>query len=30
VKDGEIIIQGDHRQKAFEYLKKKGYNKAKL
>ena len=30
VKDGEIIIQGDHRQKAFDYLKKKGFNKAKL
>jgi translation initiation factor 1 len=30
VKDGEIIIQGDHRQKVFQYLKSKGYNKAKL
>ena len=30
VKDGEIIIQGDHRQKVFQYLKAKGYNKAKL
>jgi translation initiation factor 1 len=30
VKDGEIIIQGDHRQKAFQFLKQKGYNKAKL
>ncbi len=30
VKDGEIIIQGDHRQKVFQYLKQKGYNKAKL
>lgn len=30
VKDGEIIIQGDHRQKVLQYLKQKGYNKAKL
>lgn len=30
VKDGEIIIQGDHRQKIFQYLKQKGYNKTKL
>ncbi len=30
VKDGEIIIQGDHRQKVFQYLKQKGYSKAKL
>jgi len=30
VKDGEIIIQGDHRQKVFQYLKQKGYNKSKL
>jgi translation initiation factor 1 len=30
VKDGEIIIQGDHRQKVFQYLKQKGYNKTKL
>ncbi len=30
VKDGEIIIQGDHRQKIFQYLKQKGYQKAKL
>jgi translation initiation factor 1 len=30
VKDGEIIIQGDHRQKVFQYLKQKGYAKAKL
>ena len=28
--DGEIIIQGDHRQKIFQYLKQKGYQKAKL
>lgn len=30
VKEGEIIIQGDHRQKVFQYLKQKGYNKVKL
>jgi translation initiation factor 1 len=30
VKDREIIIQGDHRQKIFQYLKVKGYKKAKL
>jgi translation initiation factor 1 len=30
VKEGEIIIQGDHRQKVFQYLKQKGYTKAKL
>ena len=30
VKDGEIIIQGDHRQKVFQYLKQKGFAKAKL
>jgi translation initiation factor 1 len=30
VKDGEIIIQGDHRQKVFQFLKQKGYAKAKL
>ena len=30
VKEGENIIQGDHRQKVFQYLKQKGYNKAKL
>jgi len=30
VKDGEIIIQGDHCQKIFQYLKSKGYKKAKL
>jgi len=30
VKDGEIIIQGDHRQKVLQYLKHKGFNKAKL
>lgn len=30
VKDGEIIIQGDHQQKIFQYLKQKGYAKVKL
>jgi translation initiation factor 1 len=30
VKDGEIIIQGDHRQKVFQYLQKNGYKKVKL
>lgn len=30
IKEGEIIIQGDHRQKIFQYLKQKGYAKAKL
>jgi translation initiation factor 1 len=30
VKDGEIIIQGDHRQKVFQYLKQKGFTKVKL
>jgi translation initiation factor 1 len=30
VKDGEIIIQGDHRQKVFQYLQKAGYKKVKL
>jgi translation initiation factor 1 len=30
VKDGEIIIQGDHRQKVLQYLQKTGYKKAKL
>lgn len=30
VKDGEIIIQGDHRQKVFQFLQLKGYNKTKL
>jgi translation initiation factor 1 len=28
-KDGEIIIQGDHRQKALELLQKEGYARAK-
>lgn len=30
VKEGEIIIQGDHRQKVLQYLHKNGYKKAKL
>jgi len=30
VKDGEIIIQGDHRQKVFQYLQQKGYKKLRL
>ena len=30
VKDGEIIIQGDHRQKVFQYLQKNGSKKVKL
>ena len=30
VKEEEIIIQGDHRQKIFQYLKAKGYKKARL
>lgn len=30
VKDNEIIIQGDHRQKIVQFLKLKGYTKAKL
>ena len=30
VKDGEIIIQGDHRQKVFQFLKQKGYLETKL
>ena len=30
VKDGEIIIQGDHRQKVFQFLQKSGYKKVKL
>ncbi len=29
VKDGEIIIQGDHRQKLVEILKKEGYTQTK-
>ena len=29
VKDGEIIIQGDHRQRLIEILKKEGYTQVK-
>ena len=29
VKDGEIIIQGDHRQRLVEILKKEGFSQAK-
>ena len=29
VKDGEIIIQGDHRQRLVEILKKEGYTQTK-
>ncbi|MFT3705972.1 MAG: translation initiation factor [Agriterribacter sp.] len=28
VKDGEIIIQGDHREKVVQWLQKNGYKKA--
>jgi translation initiation factor 1 len=28
-KDGEIILQGDHRDKVLEFLLEKGYSKAK-
>ncbi|MGI6047556.1 MAG: translation initiation factor [Petrimonas sp.] len=30
VKDGEIIVQGDHRQKVLEILQKEGYAKTRL
>jgi translation initiation factor 1 len=30
VKDGEIIIQGDHRQKVLQWLMKEGYAKTKV
>ena len=30
VKDGEIIIQGDNREKAVQWLKKNGYSQTKL
>lgn len=29
VKDGEVIIQGDHRAKILQWLKKNGYASAK-
>ena len=29
VKDGEIIIQGDHRQRLVDILKKEGYTQTK-
>lgn len=29
VKDGEIIVQGDHREKVLQYLLKNGYNQTK-
>lgn len=30
IKHHEIIIQGDHRQKIFQYLRQKGFTKTKL
>lgn len=30
VKDGEILIQGDQRQKVLQYLQKAGYAKSKM
>jgi len=29
-KDGEIIIQGDHREKALQWLRNNGYTQAKI
>jgi translation initiation factor 1 len=29
VKDGEIIVQGDHREKVLQFLLKNGYSKTK-
>ena len=29
-KDGQVIIQGDHREKVFSWLKKNGYSGSKL
>ncbi len=29
-KDGEIIVQGDHRQKVLEILQKEGYTKSRI
>ncbi|MFZ1783590.1 MAG: translation initiation factor [Ferruginibacter sp.] len=29
VKDGEIIVQGDHREKLIQWLQKNGYNQSK-
>ncbi|MPM30894.1 putative protein YciH [bioreactor metagenome] len=29
-KDGEIIVQGDHRQKVLEILQKEGYAKSRV
>ncbi|NRB49359.1 MAG: translation initiation factor [Saprospiraceae bacterium] len=29
VKDGEILLQGDHRNKVVDYLKEQGYNQTK-
>jgi translation initiation factor 1 len=30
VKDGEILVQGDQRQKVLQYLQKSGYTKSKM
>lgn len=29
VKEGEIILQGDHKEKAFQFLTQKGYSRTK-